>query len=222
MANHDMTFAFNIVNLGFCCFFMLLGTKWFRFASARWVFGTVAELSHPRILHQYSLWLFAPSFSLLLLNWLAFKINEREETGKVVRKKIALVTAILYTMWGCMDTAFPFLSQTLWDFEISKSKSKIAEVQPINVWAVVGWGIIGASGTAVIRNFLYIASVGHNDIFIIVLGNVESVIITIMTLLFLVQFGFPTLFPECCGSRKGYLNVTDNHRLEAPSLIGVV
>ena len=239
-------FYFNYSQIACCCICIFLGTKWFRFAFARWVFGTAAELSHPRILHQYTLWWFAPTVSLFVLNGLAYTITEDDVIGADARKKIALTTAISYTLWGVMNSAFAFLSQTLWDFEwtsISEedatldseegkrsdttsptsgspnntiSKSMISNPKPIYVWPVVGWGLIGACGTCAVRNFLYFVDISAYETAIIIIGVVECVILCILFGMFIYQFVIPTLLPEFIGWRKNFHDVTKNHRLQAP------
>ena len=121
-------FYFNYVQMACCCIFIMLGARWFRFTTIRWVFGTVAELCHPRILHQYALWWFAPTVSLFILNGLAYTISEDDPIGADARQKIALTTAISYTLWGVMNTAFAFSSQTLWDFESTNTSVEDAHL----------------------------------------------------------------------------------------------
>jgi len=220
----QINFIVNIVQMSCCCFVILLGAKWFRFATARWIFGTVSELSHPIIIHQYSLWWFAPSVSLLVLNVLALSVDEDVDVGADARQKMAFVTGLSYTLWGIMNNAFPFLSQKLWDFEWPKDTgddayvvSQISNFRQINIWPVVGWGIFGGCGTCAIRNFMYFCDVDDYDTAITVIGVIECVILGTLSVMFIVQFGLPTWFPECCGSTKGH-DVTKNYRLKAPKI----
>jgi len=217
--SHQSNFVFNCVQMSCCCLFIILGTKWFRYASTRWVFGTVAELSHPRVIHQFSLWWFAATVSLLVLNGLAFSVPEDNDVGADARQKIALVIAIAYTLWSIENNAFPLMSQTLWDFEDGKLQSKITNPVPIKTWPInIGWGSIGSCGTTAVRNFLYFADVAEYDGAIIVIGVVECVFLFSLLAGFSWQFLIPTLIPEICGSRTDYYDVTKSHYLKAPRL----
>ena len=115
-------FLFNAFQLLCCCTFITLGTRWFRFASVRWIFGRAAELSHPQLVHQAILWWLSPTLSFGLLNYLAYGMDETTTEASLCRQKIALVIAFSFTLWSINNNSFPFQTQTLWDFEKGGAK----------------------------------------------------------------------------------------------------
>lgn len=230
MIDPNINWYFNIFEMCCCCLYEVQGTRIFRFASARWSFRDTVHLAHPTIINQFSLWWLSPSVGLLVLCGLATTIDS-DASGIDAKQKMAGVLALTYFLWAINNSSFPWQTQTLWDYE-KKDDFESAYPKPAT-WAhgkmdkfvIMLWGVVGACGTTVVRNLLYIFSYEYPSnseallTTLLVFGIIEDIILVAVLITFIKNFMIPVLIPEFLGKKNSNMfDMTKSHLLKTPDI----
>jgi len=177
----EWNWYFNIAQMYCCCTYILMGTRFFKFASARFSFREAAHYVHPVVTNQFSFWWLSPSLALFVLCIIALMDDDIE-----LKKKMAIPVAVSYGLWALNNENFLWQSQTHYAFERDNEhqdpypKAIMPGPKGLKMegFGVRLWGLAGACGTTTLRNILYACDPVQFRLVILVVGIVEAVILS--------------------------------------------